>query len=58
MDGQMGEVMDTTTHNQAKAIQQQHEKRPDPSRESARDARLRTQIERERKERPMTGGTR
>lgn len=52
----MGEVMDTTTHNQAKAIQQQHEKREQPRNESARDARLRMQIERERKERPMTGG--
>ena len=54
----MGEVMDTTTHNQAKAIQQQHEKRQPQPQESARDARLRTQIERERKTRPMTGGTR
>ena len=45
-----------TLQDHAKAIQQQHEKRPEPSRESARDARLRTQIERERKERPMTGG--
>ena len=43
---------------QSKAIQQQHEKRPEPKRESARDARLRTQIERGRKERPMTGSTR
>lgn len=41
---------------QSKAIREQHEKRPEPSRESARDARLRMQIERERKERPMTGG--
>ncbi|WP_433705816.1 hypothetical protein [Paraburkholderia sacchari] len=49
-------MMDTTTRDQSRAIQQQHEKRPEPSRESARDARLRMQIERERKERPMTGG--
>ena len=48
--------MDAAQRNQAKAIQQQHEKRPEPRQESPRDARLRTQIERERKERPMTGG--
>lgn len=48
--------MTDDARNQSRAIQQQHEKRPEPSRESARDARLRMQIERERKERPMTGG--
>ena len=48
--------MTDDARNQSRAIQQQHEKRPEPSRESARDARLRTQIERGRKERPMTGG--
>ena len=48
-------MTDSTTRDQSRAIQQQHEKRPEPSRESARDARLRTQIERERKTRPMTG---
>lgn len=42
--------------DQSRAIQQQHEKRQPQPQESARDARLRTQIERERKERPMTGG--
>jgi hypothetical protein len=41
---------------QSRAIQQQHEKRPEPRNESARDARLRMQIERERKTRPMKGG--
>lgn len=41
--------------DQSRAIQRQHEKRQPASNESARDARLRMQIERERKERPMTG---
>ena len=43
--------------DQTRAIQEQHEKRPEPRQESPRDARLRTQIERERKERPMTRST-
>ncbi|WP_321951911.1 hypothetical protein [Paraburkholderia bannensis] len=49
--------MNHDTRNQAKAIQEQREKRPEPRRESGRDARLRIQIERERKERPMTGNS-
>ncbi|PVX77186.1 hypothetical protein [Paraburkholderia unamae] len=43
-------------HDQARAIREHHEKREQAPKESARDARLRMQIERERKERPMTGG--
>jgi hypothetical protein len=39
----------------AYAIQQQRDKLPKAKPENPRDARLRTQIERERKEKPMTG---
>lgn len=42
--------------DQARAIQEQHAKRQPASTETPQQARLRTQIERERKERPMTGG--
>lgn len=53
----MGEMMNTDyRHDQARAIREQHEKRPPASNETPQQARLRTQIERERKERPMTGG--
>lgn len=40
----------------SRAIREQHDAKPQAPKESPRDARLRTQIERERKERPMTGG--
>lgn len=52
----MGAMMSSDASNQAKAIQQQHEKRPPARNETPQQARLRMQIERERKERPMTGG--
>ena len=41
---------------QAKAIREQHEKRPAPRQETPQQARIRMQIEREQKQRPMTGG--
>lgn len=39
----------------SRAIREQAEAKPPTPKESPRDARLRTQIERERKEKPMTG---
>ncbi|MCP3709749.1 hypothetical protein M3I54_22660 [Paraburkholderia sp. CNPSo 3274] len=42
--------------DQAKAIREQHDAKPAAPKESPRDARLRTQIERDAKKRPMTGG--
>lgn len=53
----MGEMMNSDTRDQARAIREHHDKQPAPRSESARDARLRQAIERERKQRPMTGGT-
>lgn len=41
--------------DEARAIREHHEKQPPAPKESARDARLRMQIEQQRKQRPMTG---
>lgn len=42
--------------DQSRAIREQHEKRQPASNETPQQARLRMQIEREQKKRPMTGG--
>ena len=45
-----------TLRDQSRAIREQSEQRPEKRNETPQQARLRMQIERERKERPMTGG--
>lgn len=42
--------------DQARAIREQMERRPEPTKESPRDARLRKQIEQSKSKNPMTRG--
>lgn len=47
---------DNPLRDQSRAIREQHETRPAPRQETPKQARIRMQIEREQKQRPMTGG--